>query len=297
IRLAKAGRPGPVLVDITKDAQQSRAPYHVQSGAVDSPLAPRGARSTHPASFDPDSLDRAATLIAYAERPVILAGHGVILAEASETLLAFAERTGALVALTLLGLGAFPASHPLYLGMLGMHGEAWVNQAVQQADLLIAVGMRFDDRVTGKLETFAPIAKKIHIEIDPAEIGKNVPVDVALIGDAKRMLEELLPRATRCPGAEAWQARIGGLKGLAAVRDIRYLPDEGHLYAPHVIHDLWCITREAQGRTIIVTDVGQHQMWEAQYYRHERPRTLITSGGLGTMGFALPAAIGAKMAC
>jgi acetolactate synthase-1/2/3 large subunit len=180
--------------------------------------------------------------------------------------------------------------------MMGMHGEAWVNHAIQQADLLIACGMRFDDRVTGTLATYAPNAKKIHIEVDPAEINKNVKVDVALIGDLKEALDALLPHlAPRDEKAEsAWVKEIEASKGECAVRDIRNLPDSGHLYAAHVIHDLWKAT---EGKAIVVTDVGQHQMWEAQYYKHDEPRTLITSGGLGTMGFALPAAIGAKIAC
>jgi len=202
------------------------------------------------------------------------------------------------VALTLLGLGGFPASHPLNLGMMGMHGEAWVNHAIQEADLLIACGMRFDDRVTGKLSSYATKAKKIHIEVDPSEVNKNVKVDVALVGDLREVLEMLLPRVgSRNQGGRdgsAWLKTIETSKGAVTVRDIKNLPDSGHLYAAHVMHDLWRMTG---GDAIIVTDVGQHQMWEAQYYRHEKPRTLITSGGLGTMGYALPAAIGAKFAC
>jgi acetolactate synthase-1/2/3 large subunit len=194
--------------------------------------------------------------------------------------------------MTLLGIGGIPASHPLNLGMMGMHGEAWVNTAIQEADLLIALGMRFDDRVTGNLKTYALNAKKIHIDIDPAEIGKNVAVDVALVGDLGAVLQKLLPGVTAGNRA-AWLRHIDELKGDSAVRDIQNLPDDGHLYAAHVIHDLW---RTTSGRAIVVTDVGQHQMWEAQYYHHDEPRTLITSGGLGTMGFALPAAIGAKFA-
>jgi acetolactate synthase-1/2/3 large subunit len=190
--------------------------------------------------------------------------------------------------------------------MMGMHGESWVNKAIQQSDLLLAFGMRFDDRVTGTLATYAPHAKKIHVEIDPAEIDKNVRADVALIGDLKAVLETLLPLlpstnnqqpATNNP--TKWLSEIAALKGDASVRDIINLPDNGHLYAAHVIHDIWSEAR-ASGRlaqTLIVTDVGQHQMWEAQYFRHDTPRSLITSGGLGTMGFGLPAAIGAKFAC
>jgi acetolactate synthase-1/2/3 large subunit len=176
--------------------------------------------------------------------------------------------------------------------MMGMHGEAWVNNAIQESDLLIAVGMRFDDRVTGDLRTYAKNARKIHIEIDRAEINKNVAVDAALVGDAREVLEKLTPHIeTRDHGV--WLRHIQESKGDSAVRDIQSLPDNGHLYAAHVINDIW---KETRGEAIVVTDVGQHQMWEAQYYHHNLPRTLITSGGLGTMGFALPAAIGAKFA-
>ncbi len=174
-----------------------------------------------------------------------------------------------------------------------MHGEAWVNHAIQEADLLLALGMRFDDRVTGNLKTYAQDAKKIHIEIDPAEINKNVKVDVALVGDLREVLKELLPRVQSVDHTE-WLDSIDKLKGDSAVRDVQKLPDNGHLYAAHVINDLWRETRNSN--TVVVTDVGQHQMWEAQYFKHEKPRSLITSGGLGTMGFALPAAIGAKVA-
>ncbi len=197
--------------------------------------------------------------------------------------------------MTLLGLGhtSLPP-HVLNLGMMGMHGEAWVNTTIQEADLLIALGMRFDDRVTGNIKTYAPNAKKIHVDIDPTEINKNVKVDVALVGDLRRILRDLQPRM-EIRDRGKWLEVIRRLKGDSAVRDIQNLPDNGHLYAAHVINDLWRETRENE--TIVVTDVGQHQMWEAQYYKHERPRSLITSGGLGTMGFALPAAIGAKVAC
>jgi acetolactate synthase-1/2/3 large subunit len=177
--------------------------------------------------------------------------------------------------------------------MMGMHGEAWVNTAIQEADLLIALGMRFDDRVTGNLRTYARNARKIHVDIDRAELNKNVRVDVAIARDLRTALAEWQPHVA--PGDRApWLAHIEALKGDVAVRDIQNLPDNGHLYAAHVINDLWRLTG---GDALVVTDVGQHQMWEAQYYKHDRSRSLITSGGLGTMGFALPAAIGAKIAC
>ncbi|PYX28667.1 MAG: biosynthetic-type acetolactate synthase large subunit [Acidobacteria bacterium] len=285
--VARSGRPGPVLVDITKDAQQTSCEFDWEAAKPQLP----GYRPD--LSPEPKEYEQALDLIQNAKRPVILAGHGIIISGAMREVRDFAERAGIPVALTLLGLGAFPASHPLNLGMMGMHGEAWVNQAIQEADLLLAFGMRFDDRVTGNLKTYAANAKKIHVEIDPAEINKNVKVDVALVGDLREVLHELLPKIETIDRSE-WLDNIDRLKGDSAVRDIQNLPDSGHLYAAHVIHDLWHETRDAD--TVVVTDVGQHQMWEAQYYKHERPRSLITSGGLGTMGFALPAAIGAKVA-
>jgi acetolactate synthase-1/2/3 large subunit len=284
--IARSGRPGPVLVDITKDAQQQQAELAWDDAEPQLP----GYRPDHTPRAE--AFERAAALIKQAERPVILAGHGILLSGAEAEVLEFAEKTDTPVALTLLGLGGFPPSHPLYLGMMGMHGESWVNSAIQKADLLLSFGMRFDDRVTGKLETYARNAKKIHVEIDPAEVNKNVAIDVPLVGDLRDVLRELSPRLERIE-RKAWRAHIDELIGDSAVRDIQKLPDDGHLYAAHVINDLWRIT---DGDAIVVTDVGQHQMWAAQYYKHNRPRTLITSGGLGTMGFALPAAIGAKMA-
>ena len=286
-QIARSGRPGPVLVDITKDAQQATAIFDFDAAK------PRPYRPHPMLRVDEHSLSQAAELIHNAKRPIILAGHGVAESGAMEQVRTLAERTQIPVALTLLGLGAFPASHPLNMGMMGMHGEAWVNHAIQESDLLIACGMRFDDRVTGSTSTYSLKSRKIHIEVDPAEINKNIKVDVALVGDLRAVLEELLPRVPGRDGS-AWLKAIESSKGAAAVRDIKNLPDSGHLYAAHVMHDLWRITN---GDAIVVTDVGQHQMWEAQYFHHEKPRTLITSGGLGTMGFALPAAIGAKFAC
>jgi acetolactate synthase-1/2/3 large subunit len=283
--IARHGRPGPVLVDICKDAQQAQTEF-VWPETVELP----GDKQVPMVRWE--DLAKAAELIARAQRPLILAGHGVMRSGASAVLQAYAEKTDTPVALTLLGLGGFPASHPLCLGMMGMHGEAYVNTAIQEADLLLAFGMRFDDRVTGKLATYAQHSKKIHVEIDPSEIGKNVPVDVGIVGDLRGVIEALLPHVPP-KSHEAWRTRILSGQNETRTRDIVHQPDNGHLYAAHVMHDLWTAT---EGGAVVVTDVGQHQMWEAQYYRHEKPRTLITSGGLGTMGFALPAAIGAKMA-
>ena len=284
--VARSGRPGPVLVDITKDAQQSSTELEWDPSDVKLPGYAPDLRASQA------EYQRAADLINRAKRPVIFAGHGVMLSGAMRQVLDLAERTNIPIAMTLLGIGGVPAQHPLNMGMMGMHGEAWVNEAIQEADLLLAFGMRFDDRVTGNLKTYAPNARKIHIDIDPAEFNKNVKVDVALAGDLSMVLSDLSPFVESGDRA-AWLNTINDMKGDVAVRDIQNLPDNGHLYAAHVINDIWRVTN---GKAIVVTDVGQHQMWEAQYYRHNEPRTLITSGGLGTMGFALPAAIGAKLA-
>jgi acetolactate synthase-1/2/3 large subunit len=271
--VARSGRPGPVLVDISKDAQNASVDYVPQDGPWRLPGYRPDLRAL------PEEYERAIELIEDAERPLILAGHGVLMSGAMQVLTEFVETTQIPVAMTLLGIGGLPASHPLNLGMMGMHGEAWVNTAIQEADLLLAFGMRFN-------------AKKIHVEIDPTEINKNVPVDVGIVGDLRETLETLLPRLPRKEHSD-WLSYIEQLKGDSAVRDIQSLPDSDSLYAAHVINDLWRFTG---GEPIIVTDVGQHQMWEAQYYRHEKPHTLITSGGLGTMGFALPAAMGVRFA-
>ncbi len=285
--IAQSGRPGPVLIDITKDAQQSSCIFDWEAAA---PQLPGYRPDLSPSARD---YEKAIELIRTSKRPIILAGHGIILSGATQEVCKLVEHLDIPVAVTLLGLGGIPASHPLNLGMMGMHGEAWVNNAIQEADLLIALGMRFDDRVTGNLSTYAKNAKKIHVEIDPAEINKNVKVDVALVGDLKEVLRELQPKLESTPRHPEWVQHIKELRGDSVVRDIQNLPDSGHLYAAHVINDLW---RETGGNAVVVTDVGQHQMWEAQYYHHNSPRSLITSGGLGTMGFALPAAIGAKVA-
>lgn len=284
--IAQSGRPGPVVVDITKDAQQKSCEYAYDPSPVTLP----GYRPDY--DVVPSDIEQAVKMIAEAERPVLFCGHGIVRSNATEVLLEFIAKTDIPVASTLLGLGGFPASHPLALGMMGMHGEAWVNKAIQESDLVIAVGMRFDDRVTGNLATYAPHAKKIHIELDPAEINKNVRVDLPLVGDARAILSQLLPLVKK-GSVSTWLEHIDSLKGESAVIDIKDLPDNGKLYAAHVIHDLWRMT---DGKAIVVTDVGQHQMWETQYYKHDYARRLVTSGGLGTMGFALPAGIGAKFA-
>jgi acetolactate synthase-1/2/3 large subunit len=284
--IARTGRPGPVLIDIAKDAQQISTEWAYD----DSPIRMPGYRPD--LSPLPADLQRAVEMIHAAKRPVILAGRGVLMSGAMAQLREFAEKTQTPVAMTLLGLGAFPASHPLSLGMMGMHGESWTNRAIQEADLLLAFGMRFDDRVTGNVKTYAPNARKIHLDIDPSEVNKNIKVDVALIGDLRETLEKLQPHVEAQDHAE-WISHMQSMKDEVRPRDIQNLPDVGKLYAAHVINDLWRCTG---GEALLVTDVGQHQMWSAQYYWMDKPHNLITSGGLGTMGFGLPAAIGAKFA-
>ena len=259
--IAKSGRPGPVLIDITKDAQQLSCDFDWDSAAPRLPGYRPDLRAL------PSEYQNALSLINSAKRPVILAGHGVLQSGAMQVLKDFAEKAQIPVAMTLLGIGGLPANHPLNLGMMGMHGEAWVNHAIQQADLLLAFGMRFDDRVTGNVKTYAPKAKKIHIEIDPSELNKVMKADVALVGDLREVLEEVLPLVA-VGDREEWIDHINEMKGDSAVRDIQNLPDTGHLYAAHVINDLW---RYTEGEALICTDVGQHQMWTAQYYKHNKP--------------------------
>jgi len=237
-------------------------------------------------------VQQAATLINGAERPVILAGHGVMMSNAVEVLQAFAEKTQIPVTFTLLGKGGFPASHPLALGMMGMHGEAVANHAIQEADLLLAFGMRFDDRVTGRLDRYAPNAHKVHVDLDAAELNKIVPVDVSILGDLRQVLEQLMPLVNSA-SHEEWLQQTNLWRAETDARDVVNRPQNGRLLTPHVINAIWEATH---GEAITVTDVGQHQMWVAQYYHLDRPRALITSGGLGTMGFGLPAAIGAQVA-
>lgn len=283
--IAKSGRPGPVVIDICKNAQVEKVDF-VYPEEVRLP-------GYHPPQHAPlPDLEKAAKMVSEAKRPVILAGHGVLKSGAMEELYQFATKTQTPVAMTLLGLGSFPASHPLSLGMMGMHGEAYCNNAIQQSDLLLAFGMRFDDRVTGNLRTYAPRARKIHIEIDPSEVHKNVRVDMPLVGDLKTVLGDFLPLVQ--PGDhEEWLDQIEEWKEDTRQRDIMAWADDGLLYASHVVRDLWTQTK---GEAILTTDVGQHQMWAAQYYQLERPYQWITSGGAGTMGFGMPAAIGAWFA-
>ena len=283
--IARSGRPGPVLIDICKNAQVELCEF-IYPEEVKLP-------GYKPVMHSPRNLlDDAVALIEKAKKPVILCGHGVIMSKAEDELMNFAVKTQTPVISTLLGLGAFPASHPLSLGMMGMHGEAYANNAIQNSDLILAFGMRFDDRVTGTLQTYAPKAKKIHIEIDPSEIHKNVFVDVPLVGDVKAVVGDLIPLVDEYDHDE-WLEEINGWKNEADSRSIMNWKEDGKLYVAHLIADIWKATG---GGAIVTTDVGQHQMWTAQYYQLEKPNRWLTSGGAGTMGFGLPSAIGAWFA-
>ncbi len=282
--IARTGRPGPVLVDVPKDVQNAETEFIYPEDEIVLP-------GYHPPSrAQQHEIADALRLIDAAERPIILAGHGITMSGAMPELRELSERAQIPVALTLLGKGDMPEDHPLVIGMMGMHGEASANLAIQEADLLIALGMRFDDRVTGNLKTYAVNARKIHIDIDRSELNKNVRVDVGIAGDLKTVLNQLLPQLER-KSHPAWIRRIHDWLEDTSERDILNYETPGRLLTAQVINDIWRLT---DGDAITVTDVGQHQMLEAQYYPHQRPATLLTSGGLGTMGFGFPAAIGAK---
>lgn len=285
--LARSGRPGPVLIDIPKDVQNEKAEFR---GYPVGSLKLPGYQV--PDAADPRDIGEAVDLIRMAKRPLILAGHGVVMSGATQQLRELAELAGIPVTLTLLGKGAMPEEHPLCLGMMGMHGHAACNQAIQDADLLIALGMRFDDRVTGNLKTYSPNSKKIHVDIDPSELNKSVKVDVGIAGDLRTVLNQMMPDVPRKSHPE-WMAKIRDWQEDGSERDILTHYSGDALLGAQVINDLWRFT---EGNAITVSDVGQHQMLEAQYYPHQRPATLLTSGGLGTMGFGFPASIGAKFA-
>lgn len=282
--IARTGRPGPVLIDVPKDVQNAITEFIYPEDDIHLP----GYRP--PEGADDDEIEEMLDLLKNAERPVILAGHGVTMSGANAELQELAESAQIPITLTLLGKGAIPEDHPMVVGWMGMHGDAACNHAIQEADLLIALGMRFDDRVTGNIKTYSPSSKKIHIDIDPSELNKNIQVDVPVAGDLKTVLRQVLPKMQNVTHPE-WLNRIRDWQEDADERDILKNDTSGKLLTAQVINDLWKYT---DGNAITVSDVGQHQMIEAQYYPHQRPSTMLTSGGLGTMGFGFPASIGAK---
>ncbi len=282
--IARDGSPGPVLVDVPKDVQNQKAEYRRGTGSagrVGKEVPERWLEQPREAG-----LRHAARLIAEAKRPLIMAGHGILLSNAYDELRALAEKTGVPVITTLLGISGIPESHPLHLGMPGMHGEVHVNRAIQHADVILGVGLRFDDRVTGNVAAFAPRAKIIHVELDPAEIGRNVPVAVAIVGDAREVLAQLIG-VVKSRDCDAWREEI---TGFAKLKSEAY---RGDLSPESILRTLYDVTEDD---CTIVSDVGQHQMWVAKLYPYQRPNSHVTSGGLGTMGFAVPAAMGIHFA-
>jgi acetolactate synthase-1/2/3 large subunit len=282
--IARTGRPGPVLIDLPKD---------VTAGQIEE--VPPAPEKVHLRGYQPTmkghtrQIEKAIELIEKAERPVIYAGGGIIASEASGELVEFAERLLCPVATTLMGLGCIPCDHPLNLGMLGMHGTVYANYAVTECDLLIALGVRFDDRVTGKVPTFAPHAQIIHVDIDPAEIGKNKKVDVPLVGDVRSVLQAMLHRLKKREDRKHWLSKV---RAWMRKHPLSYKSD-GCLRPQYVIQEL---SNLLKGEGIIVSEVGQNQMWTAQWYCFRKPRSWLSSGGLGTMGYGLPAAMGAHFA-
>jgi acetolactate synthase-1/2/3 large subunit len=286
--IARHGRPGPVLVDLPKDVMVSSSEFKYPDKVFI-----RGYQPTY--EGHPGQIKRAVDLILKSKRPVLYAGGGIILSNAARELTLFAEKLGMPVTMTLMGLGCFPGNHPLSLGMLGMHGTYRANMAVMESDLLLAIGARFDDRVTGKIESFAPHAKIIHIDIDPTSISKNVKVDLPIVGDCKSVLSKIL---TLVEGEDTDSFRLGLGKWYQYIERWKNIHDmnyqQGEIIKPqYVVEKIYELTK---GEAIITTEVGQNQMWTAQYYHFIKPRTLLTSGGLGTMGYGFPAAMGAQVA-
>ena len=281
--VAQEGRPGPVLIDVPRDVQLelTEAEYPEVVGVPMPEVSPEALQG----------IQEAARLIKQAERPVIISGHGILASGANEELKQLAERSGIPVITTLLGLGGFPGGHPLSLGMLGMHGMYWANLAVHEADLIVGVGMRFDDRVTGKVDTFAPHARIIHMDIDPNQVGRNVPVEVPIIGDAKASLQKLVPLVENTPRPD-W---MGYIENLKQEHPSLGIPPSDSLQPQHVISNLDTLLQE-DPQTTVVTGVGQHQMWAAQFLSFNQTNSFVSSGGLGAMGFELPAAMGVQVA-
>ncbi len=279
--IASTGRPGPVLIDLPKDVQNTEIDFYYPEK-----VEMRGYKPTYKGNIQ--QIKRAAEEILNSSMPIIFAGGGVIISNSSCELVELAETINAPVTTTLMGISSIPTDHPLYVGMLGMHGSKYANYAIQESDLIIAVGARFDDRVTGKLESFAPNARVIHIDVDPAEISKNVKVHIPIVGDAKQVLKSLNKYVKRC-NSGAWIEKINKWKKEYPLAYKQMSPDV--VMPQFVIEQISKVCNDA----IIVTEVGQHQMWAAQYFNYIKPRTFITSGGLGTMGYGFPAAMGAKV--
>jgi acetolactate synthase-1/2/3 large subunit len=287
--IASTGRPGPVLIDLPKDVTGGMADF-----IWPKQVKIRGYNPTYHGNIW--MIKQAATVLAKAKRPVIMAGGGVIISGASKELRELAEYTKTPVTMTLMGLGGFPGTHKLSLGMLGMHGTYWANMAVQNADLIVGIGVRFDDRVTGRTASFAPDAKIVHIDIDPTSIRKNVRVDVPVVGDVKLVLKDLLQfiKETKGQWAAVRASWLRQIEKWKKEKPLRYRFDKNIIKPEFVVEKAYGLTR---GNAIITTEVGQNQMWAAQYYKFDKPRRLLTSGGLGTMGYGFPAAIGAQIAC
>jgi acetolactate synthase-1/2/3 large subunit len=279
--IASSGRPGPVVVDLPKNMINSECEYEFTEK-----ISIRGYKPNYNGHLN--QIKKAAKMISEAKKPLLYVGGGVIMADAAPELTAFAREYNLPVTMTLLGLGAFPGTDELSLGMLGMHGTYWSNQAVNNCDLLVSLGARFDDRVTGKVETFATQAYKIHVDIDPTAIDKNVLVDLPIVGDVKKVLKDLSAAMPGVPDIDDWWADINGWKEECPMD---YDASDGNLRTQHVLERLCELTG---GNAVVVSDVGQHQMYIAQYYKFNNPRSLLNSGGLGTMGFSVPAAIGAS---
>lgn len=287
--LARSGRPGPILVDLPKDVMQAAAEYepirHVRLKSYNPTYRPNGKQ-----------LAKVIEMIKEAQKPVVFAGGGVVLSNASEELTEFARKIQAPVTATLMGLGTFPASDSLWLGMIGMHGTYRANMSSAECDLLVAIGVRFDDRVTGKTDAFAPNAKIVHVDIDPTSIRKTIPVSIPIVGDCKialKMLNQMLAEKEFSPSADGRRAWLSQIEAWKSTRPLAYEQKET-IKPQFVIEKLYELTN---GEAIITTEVGQNQMWAAQYYHFNHPNHFITSGGLGCMGFGLPAAVGAKIAC
>jgi len=280
--IASSGRPGPVLIDVPSDIQQQETEF-IWPEEIE-------IRSYKPTSFGhPGQIKKAAKLIASSKKPLIYAGGGIITSGAHHELKKLTEKLNAPVTWTLMGIGCFPATHKLSLGMLGMHGTAYANHAIMEADLILAVGARFDDRVTGRLDKFAPYAKVIHIDIDPTSISKNVRVDIPIVGDAKNILGQLIEDMNKLPDTSEWLKTVESWKKRYP---LKYQDKKDIIKPQYVVNQIYEATK---GKAIIATEVGQNQMWAAQWYKYDYPRTFISSGGLGTMGFGFPAAMGAKI--